>query len=96
MTEFFSNIKDGFMKKSIYIIILLIIGIFTYFIAYNGGKNEGRYDCIARERAASIELEKTMRTYKNRLDYDYSNKISEIRDKCRYSIGNSLDCRLYQ
>jgi hypothetical protein len=95
MNDFFSNLKDGFMKKSVYLIIFIIIGIFTYFFAYNGGKNSAKYDYIANERAASREIEKTMRTYKNRLDYEYSNKISEIRDSCKHNSLSSVDCRLY-
>lgn len=96
MLDFLNNLKDGFLKKSVYIALIVVVGSITYLFAYNGGKNSAKYDCIANERLASLELAREMHTYTNRLDYEYSSRLQQIRHNCNSDNISNVDCRLYQ
>ncbi len=84
--DLLTNIKDGFLKKSLYFVLTGIIAVITYFTAYNSGSNHAKYQCLYESNKLNTKIEKEMHEYRISLDKIYQERVDEIKSNHNSNI----------
>lgn len=80
-TELLGNLKDGFLKKSIYIVFSLIAVIITYFFGYNSGRTGAELQCNIAQQKSLQKFNLDLYMYNKKIFKSYKDSNEAIQQK---------------
>jgi hypothetical protein len=80
-TELLGNLKDGFLKKSIFIVFSLITVLITYFFGYNSGKTGAELQCNITQQRSLEKFNRALYTYNKKIFKSYKDSNEAIQQK---------------
>ena len=80
-TEMLGNLKDGFLKKSIYIVFSLLTVMLTYFFGYNSGKTGAELQCNITQEKSLEKFRHSLNTYSEKIFKSYKDSNEVIQQK---------------
>ena len=80
-TEMLGNLKDGFLKKSVFIVFSLIAVMTTYFLGYDSGKTGAELRCNITQQRSLEKFKHALTIYNGKIFKSYKESNDIIQQK---------------